>query len=61
MVMLKINGVEDYEKLPLTKWNIRQPNADEGRENANETGTVLSGQKFIALTRFNSFIGWPFF
>lgn len=36
--MLKINGIEDYETLPLTKWNIPQPNDGEGRENAAETG-----------------------
>lgn len=36
--MLKIHGLEDYDKLPLTKWNIKQPNDDDGRENASETG-----------------------
>lgn len=38
--MLKINGIEDYQTLPLTKWNIRQPNPDDGRENANVTGML---------------------
>lgn len=38
MCMLKISDLEDFEKLPLTKWKIKQPNPDESRENANETG-----------------------
>lgn len=41
MIMLKIDDHNDYEKLPLTKWKIKQPNADEGRQSANETGTDL--------------------
>lgn len=38
MVMLKINNIDDYESLPLTKWNIKQPNAEDNRENALENG-----------------------
>lgn len=48
MVMLKINGIDDLESLPLTKWNIRQPNPDDGRENANE-----NGKPFIIIVRFD--------
>lgn len=38
MVMLRINDMNDFESLPLTKWNIRQPNPDGSREDATETG-----------------------
>lgn len=37
--MLKLDDFEDYEKLPLTKWNIKQPSADDvHRENPMSTG-----------------------
>ncbi|OAD58664.1 5-formyltetrahydrofolate cyclo-ligase [Eufriesea mexicana] len=36
--MVKLFSMEDYETLPLTKWNIKQPNFNEPRENALETG-----------------------
>lgn len=41
MVMLKINDMSDFETLPLTKWNIRQPNSDGCREDATETGELV--------------------
>lgn len=38
MVMLKIKDMNDFESLPLTKWNIRQPDCDGIREDATKTG-----------------------
>ncbi|KAG1473227.1 hypothetical protein G6F56_001076 [Rhizopus delemar] len=34
MDMLKINSIEDFESLPLNKWNIPEPSFDDDRENA---------------------------
>lgn len=33
-----MNGMEDFQNLPLTKWNIKQPKDDGTRESAVETG-----------------------
>ncbi|CAD1468287.1 unnamed protein product, partial [Heterotrigona itama] len=41
MEMIKVLSMQDYETLPLTKWNIKQPNVNELRENALETGKRL--------------------
>ncbi|XP_012526511.1 5-formyltetrahydrofolate cyclo-ligase isoform X2 [Monomorium pharaonis] len=41
MEMVKLKSMKDYEALPLTKWNIKQPSATEHRENALETGKRL--------------------
>ncbi|KAK2584307.1 hypothetical protein KPH14_006700 [Odynerus spinipes] len=38
MEMVKLLSMDDYEKLPLTKWNIKQPDTSENRENALENG-----------------------
>lgn len=42
MDMVKLKSLEDYETLPLTKWNIKQPSLIECHENALETGKYLS-------------------
>lgn len=59
MVMLKINDMNDFESLPITKWNIRQPNHDGIREDATETGkTYYDGNDFI--TKNHNLIGIRF-
>lgn len=40
MEMVKLNSMEDYQALPLTKWNIKQPNITECRENALDNGKL---------------------
>lgn len=42
MQMLSLHSMDDYNMLPLTKWNIKQPENDEGRENALDTGNFVS-------------------
>lgn len=42
MEMVKLDSMEDYERLPLTKWNIKQPNVNERRDNALETGDEVN-------------------
>ena len=40
MRMIKLSCLEDYEKLPVTKWNIRQPADENAVPDAIETGTA---------------------
>lgn len=47
MEMLKLRSMEDYETLPLTKWNIKQPSTTESHENALETGKFYENQIII--------------
>ncbi|XP_060816383.1 5-formyltetrahydrofolate cyclo-ligase [Bombus pascuorum] len=52
MEMVKLLSMHDYETLPLTKWNIKQPNVNELRENALQTGgldlILIPGVAFTA-------------
>lgn len=50
MDMVKLTSWEDYENLPVTRWNIKQPAISEPRENALDTGgldlTIMPGLAF---------------
>lgn len=50
--MLKIKDIDDFTSLPLTKWNIRQPNNDGSREDAFDAG-MLSQILCCILLKFN--------
>lgn len=38
MSMVRLDDMDDYERLPVTEWNIKQPVGEEQRENAIQTG-----------------------
>ena len=38
MDMVRLDSMDDYDRLPETSWKIKQPKDDERRENALETG-----------------------
>ncbi|KAJ8029223.1 5-formyltetrahydrofolate cyclo-ligase [Holothuria leucospilota] len=38
MEMLRLHSMEDYESLPVTKWNIKQPAEGDAREEALSSG-----------------------
>ncbi|XP_018327181.1 5-formyltetrahydrofolate cyclo-ligase [Agrilus planipennis] len=50
MEMVRLHSMDDWENLPLTKWNIKQPSVNDNRENALETGgldiIILPGVAF---------------
>lgn len=52
MEMVKLHSMKDWETLPLTKWNIKQPHLGEHRENALDTGgldlIIVPGVAFTA-------------
>ncbi|EDW85855.1 uncharacterized protein Dwil_GK22918 [Drosophila willistoni] len=59
MKMVRLQGIEDFENLPLTKWNIKQPDFKESREDCmtNGHGIDLFLVPGVAFTRQGSRMG----
>ena len=53
MDMVRLHDLEDYNKLPVTKWNIKQPSDDDDREEAldSEEGLDLILIPGLAFTK----------
>lgn len=46
MEMVRIYSIEDYNTLPVTKWNIKQPSLNDNRENPMLTCEFYISIKF---------------
>ncbi|CAH0550305.1 unnamed protein product [Brassicogethes aeneus] len=58
MQMVKLTSMADWENLPLTKWNIKQPSLTEDREDALKTGGLdLIISPGVAFTKTGLRIG----
>lgn len=58
MDMVRLHSMSDYDALPLTKWNIKQPGLDESREEAIASGGLdLVLVPGLAFTRSGDRLG----
>lgn len=56
MRMLNLKDMDDYNNLPIIMWNIKQPKATEGREDAMETRKLqVSNEIFFYKTVISDF------
>ncbi|PRD19808.1 UNVERIFIED_CONTAM: 5-formyltetrahydrofolate cyclo-ligase [Trichonephila clavipes] len=49
MIMVKLQSLQDFENLPVTSWNIKQPQYSEDLLDALATGIFLSFFQFLIL------------
>ena len=57
MIMVPLKSWEDYEKLPVTKWGIKQPSdfdlaQDASKSGINESYPVVEDPPAFQLTQF---------
>ncbi|KAH8254371.1 hypothetical protein KR032_009695 [Drosophila birchii] len=59
MRMVRLRGMDEYENLPMTKWNIKQPDFKEAREDAmtNGHGIDLFIMPGVAFSRCGGRLG----
>ena len=49
MSMVLLKSIQDYEQLPTTNWNIKQPANDDRRENTHTAGKTCLSTKLHKL------------
>lgn len=54
MEMIKLHSLDDFQNMPVNKWNIKQPPDDEARESVFDTGNI-----FYPLDQQKSVFGYP--
>lgn len=61
MKVVELRDLTDYEQLPMTKWNIRQPKFDEARTDAMDVGLdliLVPGVAFAQTARLGHGMGY---
>nr|CAH7719944.1 unnamed protein product [Callosobruchus chinensis] len=57
MEMVELHSAQDWENLPVTKWNIKQPDFGDNRRDAMDTGLDLIIVPGVAFTKTGERLG----